>query len=252
MRFSLMPIVFACAMAAQHANAETLLEQSNRILKEVNEQMASQHHATAINLEALPQPTVSANPADLARQFIQPPTPTKPPATELMIFVSFSMPREALLRIVNQSEKSGARLIFRGFKGDKLTEMAQHIANLIGKHRVEALVHPPAFNQFKITQVPALVIAQSYGHDKYTAIDNEACHDRFPHPNPPPQAGEGAIELLRELRVDAGDQMTDGCAQVDRYVKVTGDVSQDYALDYIERTSPQWATAARFFGDKLK
>ena len=51
---------------------------------------------------------------------------------------------------------------------------------------------------------------------------------------------------------DAGDQLDSGCAQPDRYVKVTGDVSQDYALEYIERTSPQWAATARLFGDKVK
>lgn len=207
-------ITLACALVitTQQASAETDMERSNRILREISERMTQQNRDPALVSNNFPKPATSANPADLARQFSQSSMPTKQPATELMIFVSFSMPREALLRIVDQSEKSGALLIFRGFKGDKLTEMAHHIASLIGKHRVEALVHPPAFSQFKITQVPALVIAQA----------------------------------------DANVQMTGGCAQADRYVKVTGDVSQDYALDYIERTSPQWAMAARFFGDKLK
>ena len=34
-------------------------------------------------------------------------------------------------------------------------------------------------------------------------------------------------------------------------MKVAGDVSQDYALDYIERTSPKWAAVAGMFGAKL-
>ncbi|MHB9100762.1 MAG: type-F conjugative transfer system pilin assembly protein TrbC, partial [Sulfuricella sp.] len=157
-------------------------------------------------------PATTANPADLAKQFRRSPIQTKPATPEMMIFVSFSMPRESLLRIVEQSEKSGARLIFRGFHGDKMTDMATHISALLGKHRVEAVIHPPAFGLFKVNQVPALVLAQS----------------------------------------DAGDQLDNGCAQPDRYVKVTGDVSQDYALEYIERTSPQWAATARLFGDKIK
>jgi len=122
------------------------------------------------------------------------------------------MPRESLLRIVEQSEMTGARLIFRGFTGDKLTDMSKRIADLLGKHRVEAVVHPPAFTQFKVNQVPALVISQS----------------------------------------DAANQLDNGCAQAERYVKVTGDVSQDYALDYIERTSPKWSTVAATFNSKLQ
>jgi len=196
----------------QQACAETELERSNRILKEINERVVNQFRAPAPDLTALPQPAITANPADLARQYRQQPIQTKPATPEMMIFVSFSMPRESLLRIVEQSEITGARLIFRGFKGDKMTDMAAHISALLGKHRVEAVIHPPAFTQFKVNQVPALVLARS----------------------------------------EAGDQLDSGCAQPNRYVKVTGDVSQDYALEYIERTSPQWAATARLFGDKIK
>ena len=205
-------LVCVLVLLAQQASAETELERSNRILGEVNERVVNQYRAPAPDLTALPQPATTANPADLARQFRQQPIQTKPATPEMMIFVSFSMPRESLLRIVEQSEITGARLIFRGFNGDKMTDMAAHISALLGNHRVEAVIHPPAFSQFKVNQVPALVLARS----------------------------------------DAGDQMDSGCAQPDRYVKVTGDVSQDYALEYIERTSPQWAATARLFGDKIK
>ena len=207
-------ITLACVLVllVQQASAETELERSNRILQEINERVVNQYRAPALDVTALPQPATTANPADVAKQFRQQPFQTKPATPEMMIFVSFSMPRESLLRIVEQSERSGARLIFRGFKGDKMTDMSKRISALLGNHRVEAVIHPPAFTQFKVNQVPALVLAQS----------------------------------------DAGDQLDSGCAQPDRYVKVTGDVSQDYALEYIERTSPQWAATARLFGDKVK
>ncbi len=207
-------ITLACVLAllVQQASAETVLERSNRILQEVNERVVNQYRAPALDVTALPQPATTANPADVAKQFRQQPLQTKPATPEMMIFVSFSMPRESLLRIVEQSERPGARLIFRGFNGDKMTDMSKRISALLGNHRVEAVIHPPAFTQFKVNQVPALVLAQS----------------------------------------DAGDQLDSGCAQPDRYVKVTGDVSQDYALEYIERTSPQWAATARSFGDKVK
>ena len=209
---SLALLAVALTLSAQQVCAETDMEHSNRILKEINERVVNQFRVPAAKLDNLPQPALSASPADMAKQFGQP--PIKPPVIvpELMIFVSFSMPHESLVRIIEQSEKTGARLVFRGFKGEKLTDMANHLAELIGKHRVEAIVHPPAFTQFRVNQVPVLVMAQA----------------------------------------NAGEQIENGCAQPDRYVKVTGDVSQDYALEYIERTSPQWSAAARLFGDKLK
>ena len=42
---------------------------------------------------------------------------------------------------------------------------------------------------------------QPNGHGNYAAHDNETRHARFPHPNPLPQAGEGANESLREFHV---------------------------------------------------
>ena len=37
----------------------------------------------------------------------------------------------------------------------------------------------------------------------------------------------------------------------DTFIKVTGDVTLDYALDYIERKSPDWAAIARSFRARL-
>ena len=203
----------ALILLVQQVGAETDMERSNRILKEVTERVVNQYRAPAPKLDNLPQTAAKVNPSDMAKQFSQSPIANQPPvAPELMVFVSFSMPRESLMRIVEQSERTGARLIFRGFTGDKLTDMSKRIADLLGKHRVEAVVHPPAFTQFKVNQVPALVISQS----------------------------------------DAANQLDNGCAQAERYVKVTGDVSQDYALDYIERTSPKWSTVAATFNSKLQ
>jgi hypothetical protein len=100
-------------------------------------------------VESLPKP--EARQADIAkiaegyRQF--PATSNRTERTsdspELMIFVSFSMPRESLERIVIQSEKSGAVMVLRGFKGNSMARMGEEIAKLIGKRNVTAH-HPPA------------------------------------------------------------------------------------------------------------
>jgi conjugal transfer pilus assembly protein TrbC len=129
-----------------------------------------------------------------------------------MVFVSFSMPKESLDRIVLQSEKTGAVLVLRGLKGNSLTRMGEEVAQLIGKRNVTAIIHPPAFIQFQVTQVPALVLAQ------------------------PSQA----------TRIGS-----DGCAAPSSYIKVVGDVTQDYAFDLIERQSPVWSDVARRFNSRL-
>lgn len=206
----LLSVAFQAAVANEQA--ETPLEKSNRVLKELNAQFAQHRKPEAPKLENFPQPAIKASPSDLAQQFSKPPVmPIRTATHELMVFVSFSMPPESLQRIVQESERTGAHIVFRGFKGDKLMEMSKHIANLIGTHRVEVSVNPPAFNQFQITTVPALVIAL-------------------------PTASEG---------------LDNGCAQATQYIKVTGDVGQDYALDLIERNSPTFASAAQAFNRRL-
>lgn len=206
----LLSVAFQAAVANEQA--ETPLEKSNRVLKELNAQFAQHQKPDAPKLDNFPQPSVNASPSDLAQQFSKPPMmPIRTATHELMVFVSFSMPPESLQRVIQESERTGAHIVFRGFKGDKLMEMSKHIANLIGNHRVEVSVNPPAFNQFQISTVPALVIAL-------------------------PTASEG---------------LDNGCAQATQYVKVSGDVGQDYSLDLIERNSPTFASAALSFYRRL-
>ncbi len=131
---------------------------------------------------------------------------------ELMVFASFSMPKETLDRMVSQSEKSGAVIVFRGLKGDSLTKMGEEIAKMIGTRNVTAIIHPPAFKQFKVERVPALVLAR------------------------PSQAA---------------NVTEDGCASTSSYIKVDGDVTQDYAMRVIERAAPAWADVARRYEAKL-
>jgi len=130
---------------------------------------------------------------------------------DLLVLVSLSMPQEALDRIIDQAEKAGATLVFRGLKGDSMIRMTDEIQALIGKRNVNIAIHPPAFQRFRVTRVPAVVLA----------------------------------------RGEASNVMENGCAKADTFVKVSGDVSIDYALDHIERRSSAWAEEARKFRSKI-
>ncbi|HRE72827.1 MAG TPA: type-F conjugative transfer system pilin assembly protein TrbC [Accumulibacter sp.] len=163
----------------------------------------------------LPQPaTTGPDIARMAATYRQP-TPSSAAGKdvpELMVFVSFSLPKETLQRIVGQAEKSGAVLVLRGLHGNSLTRMGEEIARLVGDRKVTAIIHPPAFKQFKVHQVPALVLARS-----------------------------GQASKVGE----------DGCAPGSSFIRVDGDVTQDYALDLIERQAPVWAEVARRYAARL-
>lgn len=131
---------------------------------------------------------------------------------ELLVLVSMSMPREALERILGQAEKAGATLVFRGLKEDSMLKMTEEIKAIIGNRNVNVAIHPPAFQQFSVTRVPAVVLAKG----------------------------------------EASNVMENGCAKADTFVKVTGDVSIDHALDYIERHgSETWAREAKKFRSRI-
>lgn len=168
------------------------------------------------NTERLPQPGAKAPDIEsIARKFqsiknSSPAAGTGQP--DLLIFVSFTMPREALARTIEQAERAGGTLVFRGLKGDSMKRMGEEVRALIGEHNVPVVIHPPAFQQFTIRQVPAVVIANA----------------------------------------KAGSVMEDGCSKPETFAKVTGDVTLNFALDYIERKSPEWATVARSYRMRLE
>ena len=167
-------------------------------------------------LRKLPQPAASAPDLAALAQAHRPSVPGGNSANadvpELMVFVSFSLPRETLQRIVRQSERSGAVLVLRGLKGHSLTQTGEEIARLVGERNVTVLIHPPAFQQFQVRQVPSLVLARPGSAAK---IDEE------------------------------------GCAPAASFIRIDGDVGQDYALDLIERQAPAWADIARRHAARL-
>lgn len=165
-------------------------------------------------VEAMPKPAAPApDIASIAEKYKHigqsPVQQNRPP--DLLVMVSLSMPKEALEHIVQQAERAGATLVFRGIKGDSMKKMGEEVQKIIGNRNVSVAIHPPAFQQFSVTRVPAVVIAQA----------------------------------------EARNVLDNGCSKPETFVKVSGDVSLDYALDYIERKSPAWAAVARHFRSKI-
>jgi len=131
----------------------------------------------------------------------------KPDFPELLVMVSLSMPENGLDKLIDQAGRAGATLVFRGIKGGSMQAMGKEIARLLKGRNVKIAIHPPAFQQFSIKQVPAFVLAAN----------------------------------------NAGNVLEDGCARQDTFVKVSGDVTLDYALEHIESHSPQWSATAQAY-----
>lgn len=181
-------------------------------------QPPSAQKPSAPKIDALPMPAAPVpNIASLAERYkdlgraLAQEQQREASSVDLLVLVSLSMPKEALMRLADQAERSGATLVFRGLKGDSMLKMTEEIQALIGKRNVNVVIHPPAFQQFSVTRVPAFVLA----------------------------------------RGEASNVEENGCAQTDTFVKVTGDVTLDYALDYIERRSNAWAGEAKKFRAKI-
>ncbi|WP_235578136.1 type-F conjugative transfer system pilin assembly protein TrbC [Pseudorhodoferax sp. Leaf267] len=171
---------------------------------------------SAPNLVALPQPLArpSVDLEALARGYAsraeaQAADPGLHAGPELIVFVSLSMPRPSLERVLDQAAQAGARVVLRGFVQGSLRQTVTQLQALIGPRRIAVQIDPPAFDRFGITQVPSVVLVRD-------------------GTRPPPCA--------------AGH-----CAPPGEHLRVAGDVSLDYALAHMQRTAPGFqAETARF------
>jgi conjugal transfer pilus assembly protein TrbC len=126
---------------------------------------------------------------------------------ELIVFVSYSMPKESLLRVVKETSRVGGTVVLRGFINDSLKETVAAITEL-GETRANVVINPNSFKKYRIESVPTLVLTK-------------------------PVPGE---------RVDET-----GCAFPDDFIAISGDVSLGYGLEQIAKQSPQFAGTASSF-----
>lgn len=125
----------------------------------------------------------------------------------LLVFVSFSMPKESLRRLITQANRVGAAVVLRGFKNNSFKETALGMKAL-GDQNANVMVNPKAFAKYKITTVPAIVLTRS-----------------------------SIVERLDD----------EGCALPDDYVSVAGDASLSYALNVIAGQSASFQGVAKSY-----
>lgn len=168
--------------------------------------------ANAQRIEALPQAAPSASaPLDLgalAERFAH--SQSKPDTTpRLRILISLSMPQATLLRLGEQAQRSGGVLVLRGLVEGSLTRTVARLHEVFGAQLPAIQIDPQSFERFGVHQVPSFIVTQ--GELPKTCSDDKTCA-QLPAPT---------------------------------FVKVTGDVSLDYALTHMASHSRALAPAAR-------
>ncbi|MBK7462668.1 MAG: type-F conjugative transfer system pilin assembly protein TrbC [Betaproteobacteria bacterium] len=173
------------------------------------------------NLEALPQPATRV-PVDLealARGYAgqsDAMTQAQGLATGpgLFIFVSLTMPRATLQGLVDQAARAKAAIVIRGFANGSLRDTVAQVQGLIGKRQVAIQIDPLAFDRFAISKVPSFVLVR---------------------------------DGTRPVACASGS-----CAPADSFLRSTGDVSLDYALEHMQRSAPGFGPAAELFLKRIR
>lgn len=89
---------------------------------------------------------------------------------DVVIFVSFSMPKRDLIELSRQAKEMDAALVLRGLKDDSV-DATRNAAAEVNPAGAEWNIHPDLFKQFKVTKVPTFVVANA----KSGSLDDEGC-----------------------------------------------------------------------------
>jgi len=173
------------------------------------------------NVEALPQP-LSPTPIDLealARGYAsQSEAMTQAQGLAmgpgLLVFVSLSMPRPTLQRLIDQAARVKASIVLRGFANGSLRDTVAQVQGLIGTRQVAVQIDPQAFDRYAVTRVPTFVLIR---------------------------AG------TRPVACASGS-----CAPADSFLRTSGDVSLDYVLEHMRRSAPGFGPPADTFLKRIK
>lgn len=111
------------------------------------------------------------------------------------IFVTLDMPKSTLRKLAQDVAKVDGALVLRGFYDGSLKKTYARIGEL-GLKSGNIQVNPDAFHKYKIDKAPSFVLVKKLG--MYESLD------------------------------------LDGCAIPEDYIKISGDVSLDFALEKME------------------
>lgn len=90
-----------------------------------------------------------------------PVTPSTSNTLELLVFVSFAMPKQSLKLWAEQAARINAKMVIRGFVENSLLKTTAKTQEVFGeKPKAELLVDPESFERFNIQMVSAVVVTE--------------------------------------------------------------------------------------------
>ena len=206
-----------CAFA-QMPSAEALAAETKKQLGIANDAINK-----AANQASFPVPTVpllvpapaNLKPIDPAEIAKHYKHFSKPAAPELYAMVSFSMPDASLDRLAELSARAGATLVVIGLHKDSLPQTIERLTMITKKYaNLKVTIDPTLFRKFSVNAVPTFVLAKA-------PVDQSAC--------------------------------TNACRPEDQFASLAGDVTLDYALDYMtSKAAPDIASQAKVYLAKLR
>ena len=158
------------SMAQQREKSATILHQVD--------QRARAYQAAPAPLR-LPEGSLpkGRDPLAVAKQYRQKNAAARPAQqkTDLLAFVSFSMPAASLERLAREAASSGAVLVFRGLKDNSMKATAAAFTPY-SKMGARAQVDPTAFKRYGVTTVPRYVLYS--GDGTACAAQESVCVER--------------------------------------------------------------------------
>jgi conjugal transfer pilus assembly protein TrbC len=202
----------------QIPNSEALAAETNRQVGLANEAIrkaAEQASLAAPSIPRLVAVPTNAKAVDPAEIAKRYKDFTKPALPELYVLVSFSMPDSSLDRLADLSSRAGVTLVLLGLHKDSLKQTLERVSSLTKKYAdLKVTIDPTLFRKYGVEVVPTFVLVKP-------AVDQNAC--------------------------------TKACAPQDQYASLSGDVTLDYALEYMaSKANPDIASQAKTYLEKLR
>lgn len=136
----------AAAAAATAASAQTNLHGYDNVIRQLQELQPEWND--------LPRSLPSALQKQLPQQIMPSDVATYP---QLMVFLTLTMPEDALQGWMTETRKAGGVALIRGFHGGKLSTTLARIHE-IGGDAGDLRIDPTAFTRLQIDAVPAVIV----------------------------------------------------------------------------------------------
>ncbi len=123
----------------------------------------------------------------------------------IIIFVSFSMPKESIKGWIAQAQKAKAAIYIRGLINNSFKDTAKAISELVQNQENQAggiLIDPNLFKKYSITQVPAVVVIKNEKNDFdviYGDVSLDYALDKISN-SMQEEEKEGKKDLLRVIK----------------------------------------------------